>query len=340
MSVVQLADVIVPEVFDDYTTLRSFALNAVIASGALEHDARFDQHLAGPGRTFNIPYFKFIDDSDAENVATDNPADIAGTSKIGTIEETQVRCERNKAFNTMSIVRSLIGADPMASIGNSVADYWSARIQAMFLATAAGVVANNASATDAYHTQNDMVHDISGLTGGAEKMSTSAFIDTQQTLGDHQQDLTLVCMHSIVYASLRKLQLIDFVADATNPNAISIPYYNGRRVIVDDTMPHTGGIFDTYLFGTGAFRMGMIGADRAIEFYRAPFVGNGSGSDTMFTRKHLCIHPCGYAWVGGASVAGGPSNAATSGNLANAASWQRVFPHKMVAMAVLRTKEY
>ena len=74
--------------------------------------------------------------------------------------------------------------------------------------------------------------------------------------------------------------------------------------------------------------------------FRAPSAGNGSGQDTLFNRVEWCMAPVGYAYVGTAA-SGGPSNAATTNNLAAATSWRRVFPErKQISIARLVTREF
>ena len=52
------------------------------------------------------------------------------------------------------------------------------------------------------------------------------------------------------------------------------------------------------------------------------------------------MHPTGNAYVG-TPPAGGPSNAATTNNLAAAASWARVFSErKLIKIARLITREF
>src|SRR5690606_18096725 len=91
---------------------------------------------------------------------------------------------------------------------------------------------------------------------GVTNFSAEAFIDATTTMGDSMGELTLVMMHSVVYAKAQKNNLIDFIPDAINPAAEAIPTFLGRTVVVDDGMPNTAGVFDSWLFGTGAVRWG------------------------------------------------------------------------------------
>lgn len=340
-GVTRLADVIVPEIFSPYVQLMTEEKSRLIRSGAIVRDPVLDQNLAGAGVTFQEPSFKDLD-NDEENVSTDDPAQNSTPNKIGTTSEIQVRLSRNNSWSSMDLTSDLIAVDPMQAIANRVSDYWSRREQAAFIATMKGIYANNATATDAYHKQNDMLFDVSGVafSAGVTNFTAEAFIDATLTMGDGLEDLTMVCVHSIVYGRMLKNNLIDFIQDSINGQAIRIPTFLGRELIVDDGMPFNAGVFDTWLFGRGAVRNGRGAPKVPTEMDRVASAGNGSGQDVMHNRVEWCLAPVGYAYIGTAPN-GGPSNAATANNLAAAASWRRAFnERKQIKMARLVTREF
>lgn len=340
-GVTRLADVIVPEIFTPYVQQMTEQKSRLIRSGAIVRDPVLDQNLAGAGLTFNEPSFKDLD-NDEENVSTDDPAQNSTPNKIGTTSEIQVRLSRNNSWSSMDLTSDLIAVDPMQAIANRVSDYWSRREQAAFIATMKGIYANNATVTDAYHTQNDMLFDVSGaaFSAGVTNFTAEAFIDATLTMGDGLEDLTMVCVHSIVYGRMLKNNLIDFIQDSINGQAIRIPTFLGRELIVDDGMPFSSGVFDTWLFGRGAVRNGRGAPKVPTELDRKASAGNGSGQDIMHNRVEWCLAPVGYAYIGTAPQ-GGPSNAATANNLAAADSWRRAFPErKQLKMARLVTREF
>jgi hypothetical protein len=337
----RISDVIVPAIFSPYVQQMTEDKSRLIASGAMVRDPVLDADLAGGGVTFNEPSFKDLD-NDAENVSTDDPASNSTPNKIGTATEIQVRLSRNNSWSSMDLTADLAGADPMGAIAGRVSNYWSRREQAAFVATINGVFADNATVTDAYHTQNDMTYDIKGaaFSNGVTNFSAEAFIDATLTMGDSMENLTMCCVHSVVYGRMLKNNLIDFIQDSINGQAIRIATFLGREVIVDDGMPVTSGVFDTWIFGRGAIRNGRGMPKVPTELFRSPSAGNGSGQDTLHNRTEWCIAPVGYAYIGTAPN-GGPSNAATSNNLAAAASWRRVYSErKQVKIARLVTREY
>lgn len=336
----RLSDLIVPEIFAPYVLVETAEKSRIISSGAVDQDERISNALAGAGATFQLPSYRDLD-NDSENISTDDPASDSSPNKIATQAETQVRLSRNNSWSSMDLNTDLIANDPLQAITSRVSAYWGRRAQAMLIATMKGVFANNDTATDAFHEQYDLTKDISGASfvDGTTNFNSSAFIDACLTMGDSMEDLQMVFVHSIVYGRMLKLQLIDFIPDATNPLGAKIPTYLGRTVIVDDSMPFTGGVFETWLFGTGALAVGMGSPKVPVEVDRKASAGNGGGQDILHSRVEWCLHPKGHAYVGTAPT-GGPSNAATANNLAAAGSWRRAFKErKQIRIARLKTRE-
>jgi hypothetical protein len=358
----QIADVIVPAIFTPYTQQLTMEKTAIIQSGVAARDDFLDNLLAGGGLTFTVPSWQDIGDP-AENVSSDDPNTSSTPNITQTSAEVAVRLSRNSSWSTMRLATALAGADPMQSIASRVSDYWVRRLQRAFVAVANGIFANNAL-TDptlgrsgsigmnaAYGHTGDLTHDISGgsFTAGVTNFSAGAFIDTATLLGDAAEDVTAVFMHSIVYSTAQKNNLIDFIPDSEGKT--NIPTFLGRRVIVDDGMPNPAGdssngaqtatgIYHTWLVGPASFRLGVGTPIVPTEVFRYPDRGNGAGSDILYNRVEWCIHPVGHAYVGSPALEGGPTNAATANNLAYSGSWVRVFPErKQIKLARLITRE-
>lgn len=340
MAVTKIADVIVPEIFTPYVMKASAEKVALIESGVVVRDPFLDNFLAGGGLTVNVPFWKDLD-NDSENVSSDDDTVLSTPKKIKSGAEIAVRLSRNSSWSAMDLAADLAGSDPMNAIKDRIASYWRKRLQAMFIATMTGVFADNAAApAGTEHVEDDLTLDISGSAyeDGVTNFSGAAFIDATLTMGDAQDQLGAIMVHSIVYGRMQKQGLIDFVAD--DQGRLSIPTYMGKRVIVDDAMPKSSGVFESWFFGADAVRMGMGTPQVPTEVERAPAAGNGGGQETIYSRVEWTLHPVGHAYVGTAPV-GGPSNASTSNNLAHAGSWQRVYvERKQIKIARLITREY
>lgn len=338
-GVTKIADVVVPERFTDYVRQATEEKSRLIQSGILVRDPKMDADLAGGGLTFNAPSWRDLD-NDAENISTDDETTDSVPNKIGSTTEISVRLSRNNSWSSMNLATALAGDDPMAAIADKVASYWDRRLQAIFVAIVQGIYRDNAKApTGTEHVLNDLTVDISaaGYTAGVTDFSAEAFIDAAGTLGDSADDVTMVAMHSTVFRRAQKNNLIDFIPDARGET--DIPTFQGRQVIVDDGLPNAAGVFDTWLFGAGALRLGVGSHEVPTEIERKASAGTGGGQDILHSRVEWAMHPAGHAYVG-TPADGGPSNANTANNLAHEDSWARRFTErKQIKMAKLITRE-
>lgn len=347
-GVTKITDIIVPEVFTPYAQNITTEKSRLVQSGVLVRDGALDQKLAGGGLTFEAPSFKDLDNDD-ERTSTDDDTSMATHKKIGTIQETAVRLSRNNSWSSMDLAATLAGADPMGAIGSRVGAYWARRLQRAWLCTLMGVFADNEAApSGSEHVQNDLTHDVKGggFVDGVTNFTAEAFLDAASLMGDSMEDLGILLVHSAVYARMQKNNLIDFVPDSDGK--VNIPTFLGRTVVVDDGVPNPAGsgatdlgagLYHSLLVGAGAFRLGVGTPSDATETERIPGAGDGGGQDVLYNRVEWCIHPAGYKYAGTAP-SGGPTNAATTNNLAHAASWQRVFPErKQIKIARLITRE-
>lgn len=345
----RVTDIVVPEIFTPYVQQLTEQKARIIQSGLAVRDPAIDLLLAGGGLTFNVPSFRDLDD-DAERVSNDsssvfNTADASanaagsGTSperapdpkKIQTSTEVAVRLSRNNSWSSMDLAAALAGKDPMEAIADRVAYYWTRRLQAAFVATWNGVIADNVA-----NDSGDYVNNISSTSfvDGVTNFSAEAFLDASVTMGDSMEDLTAVMVHSVVYNRMQKNNLIDFIPDSTG--RINIPTFLGREVIVDDGVPRTGNVYDTWLFGGGATRIGIGEAKVPTEVERRPGGGNGGGQEVLYNRVEWCIHPVGHAMTMSSIPNGGPANS----DLDDATSWNRVYPErKQIKFARLVTRE-
>lgn len=363
---VKITDIIVPEIFTPYVQQMTEEKARLIQSGVLARNALMDNLLAGGGLTFNVPSFKDLD-NDADNVSTDDIAALlkayatsatwgsitSGTTltdslpnKISTSQEIAVRLNRNNSWSSMDLASQLAGADPMDAIASRVAYYWVRRLQAAFIATIQGVSKDNG-----VNDSGDYANDIASTTfvDGVTNFSAEAYLDAKLTMGDSQDMLSAVMVHSVVYNRMQKNNLIDFIPDARGE--VQIPTFLGAEVIVDDGMPNgtstvlgdgtagNAGTYETWLFGMGAAQLGIGSPKVPTETQRLPAAGNGGGQEVLYSRQEWSIHPVGHAYIG-TPASGGPSNAATSNNLNIAGSWNRVYPErKQIKFARLITRE-
>jgi hypothetical protein len=306
----KIADVIVPEVFNPYVLERTAELSAIQAAGIIENNPEIDKLATAGGRLINMPFWKDLTGDD--EVLDDNGSLTPG--KITAGQDVAALIMRGKAWGVNDLSKALSGSDPMAAIGDLVAEYWARRRQATLFASLKGVFLSASMAGN--------VHDISALAGDLAKFSGSTFIDATTKLGDAKDKLTALGVHSLVYAEMQKQNLIVYIPDSQG--VVNIPTYMGHRVIVDDGCPYDSGtgIFTTYIFGRGAFGLGNGAAPVPTETDRDSL----AGEDILINRQHFVLHPRGVKFTDASVAKSSPSNA----ELEAAANWDRVYENKNI----------
>jgi len=336
MALVQIADVVVPEVFTDYVQLLTAQKSAFVRSGVIESSPLLDSVLSGGGRTFNIPHFNDLADTEA-NVSTDEGVGVndAIPEKLTTGQEIAQRHNRNQVWSAADLASALAGPDPMDAIASRVADYWVRQQQNYLISSLRGVFADN-EATDSGDMINDIAIGGAGPVTAVHLFSAEAFIDTVQTMGEFGEDLVAIAVHSVVFRRMQKNNLIDFVPDSRGE--VEIPTFLGRRVVIDDGLPalsdgfgHTE--YSSYLFGAGSVASGTGSPRVGTEVNREPLAGRGGGQEFLISRVEWILHPRGTAWLAASQVGESPTNA----EMILAANWDRRFERKLVKVSELRT---
>jgi hypothetical protein len=335
MATVRLSDAIEPTVFSGYITKDTMQKSAFYGSGALRSDPDLAAKLAGGGRTFNVPFWKDLDDSEPD-AASDDPDSHAVPSKLTSGTDIARRIIWTKGWSTANLVQELIDSDPMARIGSRVGDYWARRFDDAAIAVLRGIFADNI-----LNDSGDMVEDIAlngaGTVGAANRISAEAVMDAAQTMGDAKSALRLLVIHSEVGTRLAKNDLIDFVPDSSGN--LTVPTYLGYRVYESDKVPAlsdgNGHInYWNFLIGNDAFGWAESPVARPVEVESDPSAGDGMGVETLWTRRQFAMHPYGIKWTD-ASVGG---EFPTVAELRLAANWDRVYSErKQIPLALLIT---
>lgn len=314
----RLSDVIVPEVFAKYMMRETAEKARIFQAGLMASNGVISDFLAGGGQTTNLPAWNDLGGD--ENISSDDETDEATPLAVTANTDIAIRHNRNQGWSSADLVQALAGDDPLAMVSNRVSTYWANQLEKMMISTISGVVADNIA-----NNAGDMVVDITGA-----GISAEAIIDCGATMGDADDRLSTMIMHSKVYAQLAKLNLIDFIPDSEGKT--SFPTYLGYQVIRDDDCFNDGSVAHTYLLARDAFQWGETTPRVPVEVDRNPRGGRGGGIEELWTRRSFCMHPSGFAWGSASMVGISPTNA----ELALAANWSRVAPErKQVGIAVL-----
>jgi hypothetical protein len=323
MPQTSLSDLIVPEVFTGPSIEMAVEKNEFIQSGIIYRDPDLP---IGSGTTVELPFYNDLNGED--NVWGEEDIEL---NRIDMAQDTAVVLTREKAWGRTDLSAALGAADPAGAIQQLVSGYWARRQQATLLAHAKGTLAALAGESPGKNSV-----DISGLSGAAAYLDGESFIDGTAQLGDRSSELSTVAVHSATEAWLRKNDLIEDVRDSAG--VVIMSTFQGRRVIIDDTMPFTGSgssrVFDTYLFGAAAVSMVEETVENATEVARHPEKKGGTWA--LYTRRKFVLHVRGVRWTpaSGVPAKATPSNA----ELSNAANWSRVWDPKHIRLVRLRHK--
>ena len=314
-----LSDLIVPQVFNRYVLVKTTVLSRFRDAGILtDLSAELDPQMAG--QTVNMPFFNDLTGS--ADVIGDS-SDLA-VNNITSGKDVAVKLYRGKAFGSSDLAADITGSDPMSAIGDRFAYFWVREEQNTLLSTVAGQIGAVANAGF-----NSL--DISGLTGTAANFDPHSFIDACQLLGDHQDFLAGMAVHSATYAWMKKQDLIDFKQASTEGQ--DIPVYQGKAVIVDDSMPFNSGtgVYTTYIFGPGAIGYASASPRRPVGLERRELIGGGT--EYLVHRRWFTMHTRGVKWTGTPAGAT-PTNA----ELATVGNWSLVYDHKLIRVVQFNHK--
>ncbi|ODU07995.1 MAG: hypothetical protein ABS84_14895 [Rubrivivax sp. SCN 71-131] len=315
MAKTLINDILKPDVWREYGVNRTAELSALWAAGIVANVPGIT--LPNGGGTVNMPFFNDLT-GDAENLSDTTPLTVGN---IAANKDVAAVIGRGRAWSVNDLAAVLSGADPFQAVIDLVATYWARQMQKELLQVLAGAMGAASMAGN--------VHDVSaGASEALRCFNASNFIDSVAKLGDVGGQLAAIGMHSATQAYLAKQDLITF--EKSSDGKAEIPFYMGRRVIVDDGMPVTTGTYTSYLFGFGAlgYAEDVIG-EKDIETDRDILA-----ADTVATmRKRFILHPRGIKWNG--TPAGAfPSRA----ELSTVGNWERVYENKQIRIVAFKHK--
>lgn len=324
MAEVRLADVIVPELFNPYDSLEFLSKDVYYNSGVAFTDPRVTRLMNATegGNTIVLPFWNSVTDTEA-SIASDNPETKITPDKITAGSEVAAKGYYTKAWSAMELTSALAGSDPMGVIADQVDRYWINQIDRRVLNSSIGIVADSVA-----NHSGDLILDISGESA-SNKVDADVIIDARGTLGDVQENVGVIAMHSVVYTQLQKQQLIQYVRDADNNTMFAT--FNGMRVIYTDNMPTVAAgdgktAYYTFIYGPNVFslNMGAVENPQAVDYDNA--AGNGFGKETLYSRRCVLVHPRGYKVKD--ELLTSAKSGLTFAECADAATWTRVYTER------------
>ena len=235
---------IIPEIFLPYMIEKTSEKSEFSASGVIQAMPE----LAIPagdikgGQTVTMPFWQ---DLAGASQVLDSSTDLS-VAKFTTSTDKAVLFGRALVYGSTDLAAALAGSDPIMALADLYAAKWAREWQTLLIQILTGSMA----------AVTDNILDISGLSGTAAVFDGNAFVDANQKMGDCKDKLVAVAMHSAVEALIAKNDQIDYIKDSEGK--LLYKEYQGKRVIVDDGMPVSAGVYTTYLFGLGALASGIF----------------------------------------------------------------------------------
>ena len=311
------------EVFGRYVDrIPNLKRNELLKSGVLNvrNDLKAMLKDQTGGNYITIPVKGLLD---GEALNYDGETDIEATS-TKTYTQSMVVVGRAKAWTEKDFSFDITGEDFMDNVAAQVSEYWQEVDQDTMLAILAGIFsmtgAGNVEFVEA-HTYDisdaDTAEDPNAQKVGATTLNNAM----QKASGDNKATFTLAIMHSAVATNLENLNLLEYLkyTDAQGiTRDLGIATWNGRIVIIDDSMPVNDGVYTTYVLGRDAFEYCDCGAKVPYEMARDPKT-NG-GADTLYTRQRKLFAPKGISFTKAAMAKLSPTKA----ELENGSNWELV----------------
>ena len=254
------------------------------------------------------------------------------------------------------------GVDFMANVRNQINAYWNQIDQDVILAILKGIFSMSNTGKNAIKAANAAfvnahTYDISALKAGSttDEMCMSATTlnsAIQKACGDNKQKFSLVLCHSVVATNLENLKLLAYLkyTDAQGiERDLEMATWNGRLVVIDDSMPVTVvpaveesddtpaqdayTEYTTYILGAGAIGFEDVGVKVPYEMVRDAKLHGGE--DTLISRKRHAVSVAGISYLKASQATNSPTNK----ELENGLNWSLVedgtnaIEHKAVPIA-------
>ena len=293
------SDVIIPEVFTPYVIEATTQRDAFLASGVVQPMEQLNASEGG-GDFVQVPHWKANLAGDFETL-TDSTSLTPG--KITADKQVAAVLHRGRAFEARDLAALAAGSDPMAAIGNKIADYIANQRQKDLLSCLGGVFGAVGDTSSAAYASLA----VDGLTTDTPTdLGPRQIVVGKSLLGDQGEKLAAICVHPNVYYDLMERRAIDFIYDdsgiadtaasqgSTAPafGDVRVPTFMGMRVIVSADV-QTAGSGATTEYASYMFTEGAIGSGEQLGLQTETDRDILAKSDAMSIDLHYVYHPIG-----------------------------------------------
>ena len=333
-----LSDLVTRPEFLQYTSEGIFEQSKWIQSGIIQRNAALDARAGGT--RVRVPFHDPINPTEEQitSAATWGTSGAGYLTPQGTSADEQIMTLLHRGFSYAADDLSKLGsgADPLAHVRNqltaAINKLKTSTLKAHLLGLFGGITAAGVLGPNQYDAS------IAGTNPTeANYISVGNVLKAKNLLGERGEEIDTIAMHSAVAYYLQEVGMLVFSTSALAASGAvtwggggvgvgnpEVATFAGLRVVIDDQLSYlTGGTathkvkYPVYMFKSGVVSEGIqqdlrLAADRNIL----------SMQDVLAVDYHYGFHITGTKW---AAAGDNPTNAATSGNLANTSSWNLVF---------------
>lgn len=319
------------EVFTGMMQEADYFRAPIMASGIVAPDQSIMDAIGAKGNVATIPFYLPLD-ARAEGMGALNNDGETNNVPVFTAggKQTCMLIQRMKAFKAKDFTRELTGADPLTNVRNKIANYYTQVWEDELM--------NIAKAVLGISGLSDHVLDLTGAS--STSVGATTLIDAEQkALGDMAGGLGLLVMHSKIFASYKKLELVDYdkyTVGGVLKQEISLPTIGGKHVLVTDyntsAVSGQNTVYSTYLFGEGAF-LTAEKTNYENQYTTDYDPETSAGVEKFYTKQGRVLHPNGVSLAVDSIVKESP----TFAELGTTANWTLKFNPKNVKMGVIKS---
>lgn len=329
-------------------------LNKLRESKAIVGDSRLRDTFVSNSQTGTVyavlPFFGLIG-GEAQNY---DGATTLTAERTDTFEQGVFTYGRMKGWIEADFSYDVTGGvDFMANVRSQINRYWNEVDQDVLLNILKGIFSMGTTGSSTIKTANkefvdkhtfDISQSGDTETTDAMKMDATTLNSAiQQACGDHKQKFSLILCHSTVATNLENLKLLSYLKYTDSDGIerdLEMASWNGRLVIVDDSMPveeegetHKHSLYTSYVLGEGAIGFEDMGAKVPYEMVRD--AKTNGGEDTLISRKRHAVSVAGISYLKASQASNSPTNtelaAGTNWSLVN--NGTKAIAHKAVPIA-------
>ena len=325
-----------PEVFSSYMAEQPTWNDRIINSGILVQDSTIMDLIGTKGNVCTLPFYVPIDAETSPALNNDGetnntPEEISGK------KQTAMLIQRMKAWKAQDFTKELTGADPMTHVANSVAGFYRQTRAKDLMAIVDAVLSLTGMSSH--------ITDLSEPTGTGTVKEENKIDDTtlifakQKAIGDSDDSMGLLFMHSYIYAKYKAMGLVDY-NKYTVTNALSgdvnLPSIGGFIPVVSDRFTvdtsQTNTVYKTYMIGAGS----ILTCDKTN--YEDPYYADydpetKAGIRKLYTKQGYVLHPNGFSISYTKIAKESPTNA----ELGKKDNWSLVYNHKNIRMGMIKS---